>query len=276
MRLCQVIVSALVLALPALSEARMYRSDFSGEVGIVNPNTAAFSVLGNPGGDSPVSGLCADTSGRLFGSRRTSSQVTDLIEINPISGNLIGTIGPIKNGMTNLRITDLACQPSTGVIFGLDSSTPSKLFTIDKTTAAATLIGTTSLDRGGLAFSPDGRLFVVSLSEEFAEISPTTAATIGLLHDTDTCLDGFGIRPNDSQGFATLCGDVDTAILYRIDLSTGALTVVGNMPDWGTDLEFIDTPNPAPSMSQTGLAMLAILLCVTAVVRIRGKRHARC
>lgn len=274
MRVRRALMTAVMVALPTLAQATMYRTDYSGEFGIVDPANGNFTVLGDPGGDQPVSGLCADPSGRLFGSRRTSNSVTDLLEIDRASGALLNTIGTIKNGMANLKITDLACQPDTGVIFGLDSSSPTKLFTIDKTTAAATLVGTTNVERGGLAFSRDGRLYVVSLDEEFAEISPTTAATIGAVLDTGTCLDGFGIRPTDGRAFATLCGDVDTAKLYHINLSTGAADYIADMPDWGTDLDFIESPAAAPAMSAVTLSTLALALCATAAARIRRARQA--
>lgn len=273
MRIRQIVMALVLWASPALSQENLYRTNFAGEFGIVNPSTGDFTVLGTPGDGNPVSGLCADTTGRVFGSRRISMAATDLIEIDRSTGARIATIGTIKDGSNDMRITDLACQPGTGVIFALDNSSFARLFTIDKTTAAATLVGVTGVARGGLAFGPDGRLFVATTSNQFAEISPANGATIGMIKDAEACLDGLAIRASDYRPFASQCGD-DGGQLYRIDPTTGGADVVGDMGDYGTDLEFIVGGNPAPTMSQAALLTLALVLCGAAARRIRRAREA--
>jgi len=274
MRARTVMMVGLLLAVPVRSRATMYRSDYSGEFGTLNPDTAAFTVLGTPVSAHPLSGICLDMDGRMWGTSRTSSTpTTTLIEINPSTGGLINSVGIIKVGTVQLNITDLACQPGTGTLFALDSSKPSNLYTIDKATGAATLIGTTAIQRGGLGFAPDGRLFAVSVSDEFAQLDPANAQTIGSVLDTDTCLDGFAIRPDDGAAFATQC---DGDGLYRVNLATGGTDFVGAMGDYGADVEFSPAGVRAPALSGTGLGVVGIALLGSGVwlLRRRGQRAA--
>jgi hypothetical protein len=275
MRARTVMMVGLLLAVPVRSRATMYRSDFSGEFGTLNPDTAAFTVLGTPVSEHPLSGICLDTNGRMWGTSRTSStSTTTLIEINPSTGGLINSVGVIKVGTSQLNITDLACQPGTGTLFALDSSHPSNLYTIDKTTGAAMLVGTTAIQRGGLGFAPDGRLFAVSVDDEFAQLDPANGQTIGSVLDTGVCLDGFAIRPDDGAAFATQC---DGDGLYRVNLGTGAADFIGDMGDFGADVEFSPAVGVrAPAMSGAGLGLVGALLAGSGawLIRRRGRRAA--
>jgi hypothetical protein len=72
---------------------------------------------------------------------------SDLIVIDPATGALINNIGPIRGGSASgpvLSIADIAIQPGTGQLFGVDPSS-----------GAETLIGSTGLNFvGALAFQP--------------------------------------------------------------------------------------------------------------------------
>lgn len=251
--------------MPMQAWAALYRSDYSGEFGLLNEATANFTVLGNPTGGDPLSGICQDTQGRLWGTHRDSN-VTILIQIDPGSGALLDTVGEIEVNSSDLKITDLACQPQTGTIFGLDNN--SNLYTIDKTTAVATLVGAVGVERGGLAFAPDGRLFAASVSNELAQLDPATGNTIGMVLDTDRCIDGFVIDPRQLVGYGTEC-DGDT--LYRINLTTGVATDIGQMGDYGADLEFASASSAAPAASHLSLALLAATLAGTGIARMRRR-----
>ncbi|HUI26706.1 MAG TPA: hypothetical protein VL403_11540 [Candidatus Kryptonia bacterium] len=271
MRARTVMMLGLLLAVPVRSPATMYRSDNGGEFGILNPDTAAFTVLDTPVTGSALSGICLDTGGRMWGTSRSPSTplLTTLIEINPSTGALINSVGAIKVGTSNLKITDLACQPGTGTLFGLDSSDPSNLYTIDKATGAATLVGTTAIQRGGLGFAPDGRLFAVSIDSELAQLDPANAQTIGSILDTETCLDGFAIRPDDGAAFATAC---DGDELYRVDLATGNTDFVGDMGDFGADVEFSPVVGVrAPALSRAGFGLMGVLLASSGVWLLRRR-----
>lgn len=259
---------ALGILGPAVAHAVLYRSDFDGEFGIVNEANGNFTVLATPGAGDPISGLCRDLDGRFWGTLRLGL-VTELIEINPVSGNLVQNVGDIELGGSDVQITDLACRPSDGQIFGLDNSVPARLLTIDKATAVATLVGTTSVQRGGLAFAPDGRLFALSVDGELAEINPASGVTIDLIDDNDGCYDALAIRPSDNLGFAIECGDDD---LVTVNLANGNINFVGSMGNFGADLEFsLSQGTSAPVLSGLALAGLTSLLGGLGARRIRRR-----
>jgi hypothetical protein len=122
-----------------------------------------------------VPGLAFVFDGTLFGSADTIDGFdTDaLISIDPTTGvgALIGSFGSI-GGNTVLGIDALAVHPATKILYGgsghqFDGS-PGDIFTIDKLTGTATLIGTLSefgtgsalpATLAGLTFSPNGSLF---------------------------------------------------------------------------------------------------------------------
>ena len=92
-----------------------------------------------------------------------------LLAIDPTSGAR-ADIGFIRDGAEDLSITDLALHPTTGVLYGistfLGSSCFGCLYTIDRATAAATLVGEVPLGQGmpgGLAFAPDGTLYLTTV-----------------------------------------------------------------------------------------------------------------
>jgi len=77
-----------------------------------------------------------------------------VIQINPDTGALVTNIGPITAGVGGpaIAIADLAAQPGSVALYGIEAVDPSlssnplgNLYSIDKTTAVATLIGSTGL-----------------------------------------------------------------------------------------------------------------------------------
>jgi len=273
---------ALVLAAPARADV-MYGSASgqntlsAGGFGTVDQNTAIFTLLGNPtstiSGAGGLSGIAFDASGRLWGSVATSSprQSTHLIEINPATGALINDVGLIHNSSnTNLRIVDLAAQPSSSVLFGIDSN--ADLYTIDKSTALATLVGSTGLAEGGIAFAPDGTLYLTDVNRDFAQLDPSTGLPVAPpLHLDTSCLDGLAVRPSDGSLFATEC---DGRTIYRIDPTTGAAVQIdpGSYDSDVADLAFQATPLAgAPTLSPLGMGLLVAGLFAFGLARQRLK-----
>ncbi len=247
----------------------MYGSTASnGRVGTVDQTNGDFTLLGDPTATGALSGLTFDTTGRLFGSvPADSSCCSSLIEINPINGSLIATIGDIETApASGVRIVDLAAQPSTGTLFGIDKN--GVLYTIDKTTAVATLVGDTGLSKGGIAFAPNGTLYLANTDSELAQLDPATGAPIGSVLNTGECIDGLGVRPTDGQLFATEC---DGNSIFRIDPVSGNATFIGSPEDDTADLAFqIVARSSAPAISNAGLALTAMLLLAFAARRIAG------
>ncbi len=97
--------------------------------------------------------MAFDSTGALFGSTigiGTPPITSTLIRIDPNTGALLSTIGPITDGPGGLPIgvADLAVQPGTDLLFGVRAPTdlhggPGRLYIIDKTTGVGTFLGTT-------------------------------------------------------------------------------------------------------------------------------------
>ena len=150
----------------------------NGWLDIVDQITGAVTPVGHPAGVSKLSGLAFLSFDILYGSTINGNNgfppplpnapTSDLVQINPKTGALISDIGLIKAGATALQIADLAIQPGTGVLFGIsasssgDFSAAGNLYTINKSTGAATLVGATGDFFGAIAFAPNGTLYMNS------------------------------------------------------------------------------------------------------------------
>ena len=267
------------LALPAAGQETMYGSTGGGTpqgtLGTVDQTNGNFTLIGDPtsGSRDNLVGISFDSTGRLFGVVVFfDSSGSTLIEINPNNGLLITTIGDIEDSsMNRLRIVDLATQPGSDALFGIDSN--GKLWRINKDTAVATLVGDTGIARGGIAFAPDGTLYLASVSNELVRLDPATGLPIGTPLDLTDCIDGLAVRPSDGALFGTACDSND---IYRIDAATGALTLLGSPDNDTTDLAFKLAPLGvrAPTLSPAALLMLAACLAAIGVARLAKRRHA--
>ncbi|MHC5112441.1 MAG: PA14 domain-containing protein, partial [Planctomycetota bacterium] len=156
-----------------------------GGVLLVDQNTGAGTLVADPITPGGLTGLVVDGADRMWGSSidgPLGNRVSNLVEIDPDTGALISSV-PILDGTTPISIGDLAVQPGTDVIFGMRSSSDAgppggQLYTIDRVTGAATLVGDTFQNRnGGLGFAPDGRLFYLEFIQ-LHELDPTNAAIL--------------------------------------------------------------------------------------------------
>jgi hypothetical protein len=119
----------------------------------------------------------------------------------------------------------------------------SDVYTINTVTGAATYIGSLSVNgsplltpSGDMAFAPNGTLYIEDGGLLYAANAATLAATyIGSDGAIGSVQTAFG-----SDGF--FYGTVTTGDLYRIDLNTGAATLIGDTgvyqigdlaPTWG-------------------------------------------
>ena len=87
-----------------------------------------------------------------------------LVQLDPATGALLFSV-PITFGGNPLEVLDLAVQPGTGLIYGTSftSTIPgTSIYTIDKTSGVATLVGATSVIGVTLAFAPDATLYMSS------------------------------------------------------------------------------------------------------------------
>jgi hypothetical protein len=216
-----------------------------GALVIVDQTTAALTIVGAPEPGTRLSGLAFDSTGALYGSTEGSALppiTSTLIRIDPDTGGLVSVVGPITDGPGGLAIgiADLTVQPGTDVLFGIRSPTDlhggaGKLYTIDKTTAVATLVGNTPTRRDSIAFAPDGTLYEAGVTLPPAPphaptlytLDPATAAVLSAVA-TNPPTDNYGslaVRPTDSVLFA---GDGDGGFIFNLDPATGNRTQVGS------------------------------------------------
>ena len=143
-----------------------------GSLYIVNGNTGASTLIGASGFDA-VPGLAFGLSGTLYGSASSGgTQGGYLATIDPSTGagTLVGAYGTIGGNVVR-GLDGLASHPTTGVLYASSGrafdGSAGDIFSINKTTGAATLLGSLSQAGGGsglsslagLAFDDLGQLF---------------------------------------------------------------------------------------------------------------------
>ena len=153
---------------------------------------------------------------------------TNLYTLNPATGAIVSTIGPI-----GFPVTGLAVHPVTGVMYGTtgdEIGTPS-LITINRSTGAGTLIGPTGCPIPDISFRADGTLFGWSRcgNGDLATINLTTgAATVvgpsGIA--TRTRGNGLAFSPG---GVLFHSGSESNGPLRSINPVTGAATTVATL-----------------------------------------------
>ncbi|MGH7340897.1 MAG: hypothetical protein ACREKH_10450, partial [Candidatus Rokuibacteriota bacterium] len=165
----------------------------------------------------------------LYGANGAQGNPSSLLIINPATGAVTSTVGPI-----GFALTGLAVHPLTGVLYGstamLDATAPRSLVQVDKVTGQGTLIGSfgvPSHTMADLTFGPDGTLY------GWAEASLDDLHTINLTTGQATRVgeSGVGFNTRGSGIAATadaiyLAGDEGSGRFHLVDRTTGAATVV--------------------------------------------------
>jgi hypothetical protein len=220
-----------------------------GALVIVDQNTAAITIIGHPTGVARISGLAFDATGALFATTEPPGGFppppgptgpSSLLSLDPATGAVITSVLVTANGSA-INIADLAVQPGTGSLFGVRGPNDGgggagNLYTIDRATGVATLVGNTGHFFDTIAFAPDGTLYLASAdrgmgptNSHLSVIDPTNAATIRSVA-TDDFLGALAVR-SDGVIFG---GNGDDGELFTINPLTGAETLVGS-----TGLSFV-------------------------------------
>jgi hypothetical protein len=235
----------------------MYGGNGNGQQGrgaliIIDQTNGTGTLVGTPVPNVGLSGIAFDPDGRLFASTVTTGNPSTLIQIDPDTGTLISTIGTIVDNGMPISIGDLSFRPETGVLYGISSNAFSgggKLYTLNLSTAAATLVGDTGTGAGGgLAFAPDGTLYLFAVFS-LNIISPEDGHVISSI-EADNPYDGLGLRHSDGVLFA---GPGGSDAVYTIDASTGFGTLIGHTGQGNvSDIDFrvsgqCPTPTPRPT-----------------------------
>ncbi len=257
----------------------------NGALVTVNQNTAAVSVIGTPSGVSRLTGIAFDSNGVLYGSTITGggfpppppTLTSSLVLINPTTGALINNVGPIRATTSAgplLSIADLAVQPGTNTLYGIEGpddglGQQGDLWTINKSTGVASLVGNTGVFFGSIAFAPNGSLYLASAqmtamggpgNPMIGTINPATGARISSIATTDF-FGALAVRPTDNVIFGD---NGDAAQLFTINPNTGAETLVGS-----TGSNFIGGLGFAPVPEPSALGLLAIGIVALAYRALR-------
>ena len=171
----------------------------------------------------------------LYGADGVGGNSSNLYILNPSSGAIISTVGPI-----GYAITGLAIHPGTGELYGStskkDSKAPSSLVKINKITAAGTVVGPFSasslLSMPDITFSTSGVLYGWGDTgdpsvDDLYSINLTTgsATRIG---EAGLSSHGNGIAYSCS-GVLFLAGQGNNGLLHTVNLNTGATTQVATL-----------------------------------------------
>lgn len=173
----------------------------------------------------------------------------ELISIDLITGEYL-TIGALG---INDDYEGLAVNPLTDELFAAGDSSR-RLYRIDSTTAAATLIGTMSGvgSEFGLSFDGAGNLYLID-GNNFFEVNADTAET--RLINTGNYGDGLAWH----QGMMYSIGEDNS--LRSINVTTGAITVIGNLGiSTGSQAGLTSTRNQLIGLSESGGKLFSINL----------------
>ncbi|HTL31448.1 MAG TPA: hypothetical protein VL282_19595, partial [Tepidisphaeraceae bacterium] len=229
----------------------------AGELYTLNPsNGATISDIG-PLNDASalnygVTGLAFDpVTNTMYGSTGNSgatdaSTHAKLVSINLTSG-LVTPIGVFNVGAGN-TMTDLAIDPTSGTLYGIGSVGGAHLYSVDKTTGQATLVGNSGFGfttGGGIAITSAGTVYGSPDVGHFGTYSKVDGSYVQIANPGPEPATGgayAGMSFNQS-GVLYSSFNSSTAHLVTINLGTGTVTNLGNTVSRIDAIEF--TPEPA-------------------------------
>ncbi len=220
-----IIIIILLLVMTAAASAQDPMAyDFVGRAenwGTIDLTTGAFSQTGNTG--ELISGVGVGPAGLLYGGIYGG---TTLYQVNPSNGS-VTTVGTSDFDYVEFGST------TTGV-YGFDSSL--NLYSVNTTTGASTLIGSTGVTVSGTTGASTG-----SATLYFTNGSPALLYSINTSTGVATEIGNTGVDEIGALVFenGTLYAgsNTPTVVLYTLDPATAAATFVADAPNsadfWG-------------------------------------------
>lgn len=161
----------------------------------------------------------------LYGADGAGGNPSNLYILNPATGAVVSTVGPI-----GFAVTGLAVHPTTGVLYGTTGNnspaSPGSLITIDTTTGAGTLVGDlvpANEAAADITFGADGTLYgwLEAGTDDLITIDLVTGAAT-VVGDSSLGTAGAGLAGGANP--VVLAGDGADGCLSLIDTGTGAVT----------------------------------------------------
>jgi hypothetical protein len=238
----------LFLISPRLALANLYASTAAGGPGelyiISTANGSQVTDIGplndSLGANYPITGMAFNPiNGVLYGSTGNAGAVDAmLVTINPASAlvTVIGSFnaGPVNSTGVPATMADLAFD-SSGNLYGVASIGGPNLYSINKTTGQATLVGpngvASSTTGGGLAISSGGAFYGTPTSSRFGTYNSSTGAYTNIANPTKPTGGGaYGALEFDGStlyGLNVGSGSPPPTALVIIDPTTGGVTNLG-------------------------------------------------
>lgn len=231
-----VLTSSQTRALPLVVHALDSSCNCLYRIDVDTSGIATTTQIGSLGFGLTAS-MAVDLDGTIYAVSNSGSgqQRGQLITIDKATGagTLVGSGVGIVGGLAIAPIDVAGPQGvlPAGTLFGTRFATAGvdELVTIDKTTAATTVIGSTGLAIGGLAFRQDGTLFGAQLdvmpSNDWLVTIDTTSGTVTVFGSIGPNLHAIGALTFTSAG-ELLGSDIDPNApkIFLIDQSSGAMS----------------------------------------------------
>jgi len=227
----------------------------------ISEDNASLTAVGNTG--LVLGSLELYSDGYLYGATTGSSAKLYRVDSQTATTSLIGPLG-----LDFVFEGGLAFDPN-GIAYATNEGSASapKLFRVNMTTGAATLVGLITggaHDINGLAWRSDGML--IGLDREanaLLTINPATGASSLLRGLTPLVGSVGGMAVLDGQGYFAIAGpmssDPGSNSLYRFNLFTGEYSLVGSFGSviTGTGIAGLAAIPEPGSLALLGLASLA-------------------
>lgn len=174
----------------------------------------------------------AQTAANVF----AVTSANQLVRFNTAAPGAVTTVGPITGLQGGENILGIDFRPATGELYALGST--SRLYVINKTTAAAVLVAPLSMPLSGVAFGVDfnptvDRLRIVSDTGQNLRVNPVTGVV-----NNDATLNGPTLNVASAAYTNSFSGSTITT-LYDISTATDTLYLQGGLngtpsPNGGT------------------------------------------
>ena len=165
-----------------------------------------------------------------------------LVRFDSATPGTLTTVGAITGLQTGEDVVGMDFRPATGLLYALGGT--SRLYVVNKTTAAATFVASLSTPLNGTAFGVDfnptvDRLRIVSNTGQNLRVNPNDGATLvdGALNPATTGVNAAAYTNSFNGATTTTLYDVDTnsdQLFIQNPPNAGTLVLVGSL---GVDLQ---------------------------------------